>query len=83
MEENGVTLPERGGDRQPPADGTGGTRPSGAPAAPPDGAQPPTAGAQPGTGAAAGDRPAPPGVDADTWAAAQQACATLAPTPPA
>jgi hypothetical protein len=41
MEENGVTLPERGGDRPPAADRTGGTRPSGAPAAPPDGAQPP------------------------------------------
>jgi hypothetical protein len=99
MAENGVAMPGQGGDRQPPADGTGGSRPSGAPAAPPvgapaapsegapsappDGAQPPAAGAQPGNGAAAGDRPAPPGVDADTWAAAQQACATLAPTPPA
>ena len=66
LEENGVTMPE------PPAGGggappQGGTPPSGAPAAG-------------GSGGAA--RQAPPGVDGDTWAAAQEACADLAPTPP-
>lgn len=66
LEENGVTMPE------PPAGGggvppQGGTPPSGAPAAG-------------GPGGAA--RQAPPGVDGDTWAAAQEACADLAPTPP-
>jgi hypothetical protein len=80
LAENGITLPERGadGDRPAPPDGAGpgagGTPPSGAPAAPADGTAP-----------QAGDRgtpPAPDGVDADTWAAAQQACTDLVPTPP-
>ena len=67
LEENGVTVPE------PPAGGggvqpQGGTRPSGAPAA--------------GGGPGGAARQAPPGVDGDTWAAAQEACADLSPTPP-
>ena len=70
LEDNGVTMPE------PPAGGAGaprqgGTPPSGAPAA--------------GSGQGGpGGTPvqAPPGVDATTWAAAQKACADLAPTPP-
>ena len=70
LEDNGVTLPE------PPADSgaaprQGGTPPSGAPAA---------GGGQGGPGGSPGQ--APPGVDATTWAAAQKACADLAPTPP-
>ena len=67
LAENGVTLPER------PARGSG-TPPSGAPAAPGDG----------GTRGGPGGRPgeAPEGVDADTWAAAQQVCADVAPAPP-
>ena len=70
LEDNGVTMPE------PPAGGAGaprqgGTPPSGAPAA---------GGGQGGPGGSPGQ--APPGVDATTWAAAQKACADLAPTPP-
>jgi hypothetical protein len=70
LEDNGVTMPE------PPAGGAGaprqgGTAPSGAPAA---------GGGQGGPGGSPGQ--APPGVDATTWAAAQKACADLAPTPP-
>ena len=70
LEDNGVTMPE------PPAGGAGaprqgGTPPSGAPAA---------GGGQGGPGGTPGQ--APPGVDATTWAAAQKACADLAPTPP-
>jgi hypothetical protein len=75
LAENGVTLPER------PARGSGaqqgGTPPSGAPAAPGEGGQ---GGGPGGTGRTPGE--APEGVDADTWAAAQQACADLAPAPP-
>ena len=70
LEDNGVTMPE------PPAGGAGaprqgGTPPSDAPAA---------GGGQGGPGRTPGQ--APPGVDATTWAAAQKACADLAPTPP-
>jgi hypothetical protein len=70
LEDNGVTMPE------PPSGGAGaprrgGTPPSGAPAA---------GGGQGGPGGTPGQ--APPGVDATTWAAAQKACADLAPTPP-
>ncbi|HEX5813636.1 MAG TPA: hypothetical protein VFY38_16130 [Pseudonocardia sp.] len=70
LEDNGVTMPE------PPAGGAGvprqgGTPPSGAPAA---------GGRQGGPGGTPGQ--APPGVDATTWAAAQKACADLAPTSP-
>ena len=69
LADNGVTMPE------PPAGGgaprQGGTPPSGAPAA---------GGGQGSPGGSPGQ--APPGVDATTWAAAQKACADLAPTPP-
>jgi hypothetical protein len=69
LEDNGVTMPE------PPSGGAGaprqgGTPPSGAPAA---------GGGQGGPGGTPGQ--APPGIDATTWAAAQKACADLAPTP--
>jgi hypothetical protein len=67
LEENGVTMPE-------PPGGGGGVPPQGG--TPPSGA--PAAGGGPGGVA----RQAPPGVDGDTWAAAQEACADLAPTPP-
>jgi hypothetical protein len=67
LAENGVTLPEPAGS---PAGGADGS-------APPEGA-PPEGGA-PGAG---GTPPAPEGVDADTWAAALQACADVMPTPP-
>jgi len=43
------------------------------------GASPPSGAPQVG---GAGRMPAPPGVDATAWAAAQQACAPYAPTPP-
>jgi hypothetical protein len=76
LAENGVTLPER------PARGSGaqqgGTPPSGAPTAGDGG----PGGGPGGPGAGGGPGTAPEGVDADTWAAAQQACADLAPTPP-
>lgn len=78
LENNGVTLPERpsgGAGGAPPDGGTGGTPPSGAPTPPADGQGGSRAGG-PGSGQA------PPGVDATTWAAAQKACASLAPTPP-
>jgi hypothetical protein len=66
--ENGVTLPEPSGGPQggPPAGGGA------------DGGAPPE-GAAPGAGATP---PAPEGVDADTCAAALQACADTMPTPP-
>lgn len=73
LAENGVTLPEPSGGPQAGA-------PAGGPAdgsAPPEGA-PPEGGA-PGAG---GTPPAPEGVDADTWAAALQACGDVMPTPP-
>jgi hypothetical protein len=77
MAENGVTLPER-------PNGRNGTRPSGAPAAPPDGAQGDGGQGAGGPGGGAGGTPgqAPPGVDATKWAAAQQACAGVAPQRP-
>ena len=68
LQQNGVTLPERpDGDGGPP-DGDAGTPPPGAPRA----------------GGRGGPDPAqaPPGVDAATWSAAQEACADLAPAPP-
>ena len=43
------------------------------------GASPPPGAPQAG---GAGPMPAPPGVDATTWAAAQETCAQYAPTPP-
>jgi hypothetical protein len=69
LEQNGVTAPAGTGEgRTPPsaAPGAGGT-PPGAPLA---GAGQPRS------------RQAPPGVDADTWAAARAACADLAPAVP-
>ena len=70
LEDNGVTMPEpsAGGAGAPRQ---GGTPPSGAPAA---------GGGQGGRGGSPGQ--APPGVDATAWAAAQESCADLAPTPP-
>jgi hypothetical protein len=70
QDNNGVTVPERParGEGGPPQNGT---TPSGAPAA---------RGGSVSAEAAPGQ--APPGVDADTWAAAQKACADVAPTPP-
>jgi hypothetical protein len=70
LEQNGVTAPAGTGEgRTPPsgASGAGGTPPAGAPHA---------GAGQPGS------RQAPPGVDADTWAAARAACADLAPAVP-
>jgi hypothetical protein len=70
LEDNGVTMQEPpAGDAGAPR--KGGTPPSGAPAA---------GGGQGGPGGSPGQ--APPGVDATTSAAAQKACADLAPTPP-
>jgi hypothetical protein len=77
LAENGVTLPERPDGSGGPPDG-GATPPSGAPTAPDGNGQ--TGGADGPAGWAPGE--APPGVDEDTWAAAQEACADLAPTPP-
>ena len=76
LAENGVTMPERpGGGAGGPA---GGTPPSGAPGAPGDDGD--DDGGPGGPDGTPGQ--APPGVDATTWAAAQKACASLAPTPP-
>jgi hypothetical protein len=72
MEENGVTMPER------PAGGAG-ARPEGG--RPPQGGAP-LSGAPAAGGAQGGAGQAPPGVDSVAWAAAQEACADLAPTPP-
>lgn len=68
LAENGVALPEPSGGPQ------GGPSPGGSA----DGGAPPERSA-PGAG---GTPPAPEGVDADTWAAALQACADTMPTPP-
>jgi hypothetical protein len=77
LEENGVSMPERpAGGAGPAAAGRGGTPPQGG--TPPSGA--PAAGGAGGPGGSPDQ--APPGVDADTWAAAQEACSDLAPTPP-
>ena len=70
LADNGVTMPE------PPADGGGAPRQGGTPPS----AAPAGGGGQGGPGGTPGQ--APPGVDATTWAAAQKACADLAPTPP-
>jgi hypothetical protein len=84
LAENGVTLPERGapdggaggaGSAGGTAGGAGGGA-AGPGAGAADGGSPPT-GAPP----AGGTQPAPPGVDATAWAAAQEACAQYAPTP--
>ncbi len=93
MAENGVTLPERGADGGKPAgDGAGSAGGAGGPggagggaagsggAGAADGGSPPTGAPQAG---GAGAMPAPPGVDATAWAAAQKACAQYAPAPPA
>lgn len=76
MAENGVTLPERGA---PDGGGAGAGSAPGATAGAggADGGSPPTGAPQAG-----GAMQAPPGVDATAWAAAQEACAQYAPTPP-
>jgi hypothetical protein len=68
LQGNGVTLPE-----PPSGAGQGG--------APPLGRTPPS-GAPAPNGRSGGPDQAPPGVDAQTWASAQEACADLRPTPP-
>jgi hypothetical protein len=95
LAQNGVTLPTPsagpGGGTGPggtPPSAQGGTQPQGArpsgspPSGMPNGGQ--GAGA-PGGGAPGGalSTAAPAGVDAQTWAKARTACASLAPTPPA
>jgi hypothetical protein len=84
MAQNGVTLPERPtGGGAPGGAAPDGAGPGGG-GVPPTGAPPAGAaggGAAPAAGAAGGGA-APPGVDAATWKAAQQACASVAPTPP-
>ena len=82
MAQNGVTLPERSGrpgdGGTPLQGGAAGAPPSGALAAPGDGSGSGTPDGGPGRTPGQ----APPGVDATAWAAAQKACADLAPTPP-
>jgi hypothetical protein len=80
MAKNGVTMPERpGGGNAPDGAAPGGAAPDGAAPGGGSGGVPPTGSPQAG---AAGGGAAPPGVDAATWKAAQQACASVAPTPP-
>ena len=67
LEENGVSMPER---------------PGGGAGAAPEGGVPPQGGTPPSGGPGGSPDQAPPGVDVDTWAAAQEACSDLAPTPP-
>ncbi|MDX1870990.1 hypothetical protein SBI67_02570 [Mycolicibacterium sp. 120266] len=70
LTEHGVPAPPEGGPPGGMAPPSGMTPPSG----------PPPAGApQPGEGKTP---PAPPGVDQETWDKANEACASLAPTPP-
>ncbi|MGU3500000.1 hypothetical protein [Mycobacterium sp. C31M] len=69
LTEHNIPAPPEGGHPggPPPGDGPAGM-------APPEGAPPrPAEGMTP---------PAPPGIDQDVWDQAQQACASLAPTPP-
>ncbi|WP_304106082.1 hypothetical protein [Mycolicibacterium bacteremicum] len=67
LTEHDIPAPPQGGQDGPP--------PEGAPAGPPPSGPPPHA---------AGEAPpAPPGIDQETWAQAHQACASLAPEPPA
>ena len=85
MAENGVTLPERGApDGGPAAGGGAGPGGAGGGAAGPGagGASPPSGAPQAGGAGGGGAMPAPPGVDATAWAAAQEACAQYAPTAP-
>ena len=84
MAENGVTLPERGApDGGPAAGGAGPGGAGGGAAGPgPGGVSPPSGAPQAGGAGGGGAMPAPPGVDATAWAAAQDACAQYAPTPP-
>ena len=56
--------------------------PAGDGGAPPQGGTPPSGAPAAGGGSGGAAPQAPPGVDGDTWAAAQEACADLAPTPP-
>ena len=96
MAENGVTLPERGAPDGGPAMGSGagpggagggaaGPGAGGAGSAAgrgPGGVSPPSGAPQAGGAGGGGAMPAPPGVDATAWAAAQEACAQYAPTAP-
>ncbi len=76
LAQNGVTLPDFGGNG-------GGTPPSGMPTgAPPSGMTPPSgmpSGGPDGGGPNGGGMQLPEGVDQATWDAAQQACASVAP----
>jgi hypothetical protein len=88
LADNGVEVPEPpaggpGADPNGRAGTSGGTAPTGAPGAgaSPDGGPPDGAGHQ-GAGPAGGADRVPPGVDAQAWAAAQQACADLRPAAP-
>ncbi|WP_163549080.1 hypothetical protein [Candidatus Frankia nodulisporulans] len=89
LAQNGVTLPTPSARPQGDGSGAAGTRPTGAPpsGAPggPGGAGGPGGGGGPGRGGGFGpmSTAAPAGVDADTWAAARSACASLLPTAPA
>ena len=82
LTDNGVPAPPDGGPGGP--GGHGGPPPGGPPpngGGPPGGAMPPPG---PGGPRANGQTPpAPPGVDQQTWDNATQACASLAPHPPA
>jgi len=94
MAENGVTLPERGANGGPAggagagsaggagsgSGGAGGGAAGSGGAGGADGGSPPTGAPQ--AGGAGGAMPAPPGVDATAWAAAQKACAQYAPAAP-
>jgi len=77
LEENGVSMPER-----PAGAGQGGAAPQGD--AGPQGGTPPSGAPAAGGPGGPGGSPdqAPPGIDDDTWAAAQEACSDLAPAQP-
>lgn len=66
LTEHGVPAPPQGGPHGPGPDGHG----------PHEGHHGPPPNGEHGT------PPAPPGVDQNTWDTAQQACSSLAPTPP-
>ena len=74
LAENGVTMPNAGSGGGP---GSGGARPSGS--ARPSGAAHAPGTPPAGAAAAGGTPPAPEGVDPEAWAAAMQACGSLAP----
>jgi hypothetical protein len=83
LADNGVTLPSGGpGNGQGGPGGDGGTPPSGMPSGGPggDGGTPPSGMPSGGPVNGQGGGFIPDGVDESTWEAAQQACASLAPT---